>query len=177
MSYKEDDKITKKEFDSLWSDFNDKPAPYHNIPAQELDRYTDRAFDERWLNPTLWMKISSFFEQILSIRISWTDLMPNFYNDDGDYNCHCKCDLKECDYVCAEYFSTQDWKPYREVDFNLPTLKYYSEEEKIKSYRHFKKMLKKRNRNPYYALYYFLRKREFNKLLDSQNKRKTIGKL
>lgn len=62
------------------------------------------------------------------------------------YNCNCKCNLKECDYDCWRFFVEQDYRPYR----NPKVLKPISESQKMKSYNHFIKMLKKRNKKPYY---------------------------
>jgi len=86
----------------------------------------------------------------------------DFIDDDfDDYNCGCKCDLKECDTACCTYFALQDYKPYRKVDMNIPELKHLSQEEKQTSYNHFQKILKVRNCKPYYFLKYLFSKMWF----------------
>jgi hypothetical protein len=182
MTYDEDDRMTKEKIETTFGkrDFKYSPLFYQDIQEQKPEYYTYREFNEFVLKPTIVMKVSSFFRKLLSMRIPTLEdifyvmYSPLMYSGDIDgdfeYKCHCKCDLKECDYTCAEYFFIQDWKPYRDVDFNLPSIKDIPVEKKIKSYLHFQRMLSKRNRNPYFALYYYLRTREFNKLLNNKKK-------
>lgn len=97
-------------------------------------------------------------------------LFINEYANSYYYECNCKCDLKECDSSCKIYFELQDCRPHRTVDINIPELKYLSQEQRYSSYKHFQKMLRKRNRNPYYFFKYLFSKIKFcNKIKNLKN--------
>ena len=130
MTYDEEQKFIKQEFEAMFGKYNkEQDSLYTDRPAKRPD-FTEF---ERLINPTLWTKICLFFEEIQSFRFHFPKLEDIYYfmysqlmgsgdiDGEDEYKCHCKCDLKTCDYTCLTYFSTQDRKPYRDVDMNLPS--------------------------------------------------------
>lgn len=143
---------------SLWAD----DSLGNNKTEQPVD--VDWIFKETFLDKLerLFNHRNKYDRKVLN-RNDLTDEERLFIpmEDFNEYNCGCKCDLKECDNACWNYFVLQDARPYRNVDINIPELKYLSQEDKLISYNHFKKMLKKRNCNPYYFFKYMFSKLYF----------------
>ena len=148
---------------SLWEENKSDRSPWANSTTvdDDIEQSDDWMFKESLIDKLkrMFCRRKNSNVKVLNYNDLTNEERLSIPMDDyDDYNCGCKCDLKECDTACSTYFELQDQKPYRNVDINIPELNHLAQEQKLSSYSHFKRMLNKRNKNPYYFFKYMFSK-------------------